>query len=269
MMKITSLGLVLAMTAFAGCGDDKDGECETPIDGSGSAGSDGSGSGQVTYKQIEHLGRPGIAEALLLTNGYLAGYNATAPTFTGVPPATLDLVVGEAKVVLKAIYYGVCFVNGQATLTAGPNGTGLKPARQACPNVGTDIFSDLTGTGTLRPAMVAAAQAYADLVFSQFEPDVLRIDTALTSGYLADPNGNLALCAGLAANKPLLCGGRVLTDDVIDITYNYLLAGALIDASSPPQFKALVSDGVSYAGSNSNQGHPAPSETFPYSAAPI
>ena len=256
MMKIMSLTLVLAMTAFAGCGDDKDGECETPIDGSGS---DGSGSNTVTYKQIEHLGRPGIAEALLLTNGYLAGYNATAPTFTGVPAATLDLVVGEAKTVLKAIYYGTCLINGAAGLTAGANGTGLKPAQVPCAAVGGAIFTEGTlGGVTLTADIKTAAQTYADKVFSQFEADVMRIDTAVASGYLT-------LCDATApAGKPLLCGGRVLTDDVIDITYTYLLSGALPGA---PSF--LIQDGVSFAGSNSNQGHPAVSATFPYSAPPI
>ena len=49
------------------------------------------------FRQIEHLARPGINEALLLTDGFLEGYNATAPSFTGVPQATLDMVIAEAK----------------------------------------------------------------------------------------------------------------------------------------------------------------------------
>jgi hypothetical protein len=209
------------------------------------------------YKQIEQLARPGIAEALLLSDGFLAGYNATAPTFTGVDSATLGMVVGEAKTVLKAIYLGVCLVDGLAGLTPD---TGLHPAGLACAAVGTSLFSDGNAT-ILTQAAKDGAQAYADKVFDQFEPDVMRIDTSVASGYLT-------LC-GDANSKPLLCGGRKLTDDVIDITYDYLLAGAAIDGSSPAQFQALVSDGVSFAGSNPQQGHPATSGTFPYSAPPI
>src|SRR5688572_13025218 len=56
------------------------------------------------FKQVEHLARPGINEVLLFTNGFNAGFNATAPSFTGVPADTLTAVVNEAKTVLKALY---------------------------------------------------------------------------------------------------------------------------------------------------------------------
>lgn len=269
-----SLALALSLASItAACGDDEGGNNPidaAPEDGSGS-GSDG-GPQPVTYVQIEQLARPGIAEALLLSNGYLAGYNATAPTFAGVPAATLGEVVAEAKTVLKAIYLGTCLINGIAQLDAQ---SGAKPGGLECAAVGGSIFTNnnaLTGD-TLTPAAMNGAQAYADRVFSQFIPDVMRIDTAIDSVYFSGP----ALCNGAAANSPLLCGGRKLEDDVIDITYFYLLAGAAVPtglAGSPggvAQAVALTTDGVSYAGAanNPNQGHPATSTTFPYSAPPI
>ena len=227
------------------------------------------------FAQVEQLARPGINEALLRSQAFLNGYNATAPSFAGVDMATLAAVVGEAKGTLKAIYLGVCLTDGLAGLTAS---TGLKPAGMQCADVGAAVFQENTASGvTISSTSATAAQAYADQVFSQFEPDVMRIDTTKASGYLT-------LC-GNASTAPLLCGGRNLTDDVIDITYDYLLAGAAINGASPAQFKALVSDGVVYDNSsvtasnptslstpdptNSQQGHPATTATFPFSAPPI
>jgi hypothetical protein len=81
------------------------------------------------YRQIEHLARPGINEALILGDGFHSGFNATAPTFTGVDPPTLGLVVAEAKTVLKALYLGGCLLNGAAGLTPV---TGVKPGGMTC-----------------------------------------------------------------------------------------------------------------------------------------
>ena len=260
--------LAVIALALVACKD------ENPRLGSDAAPS-GSDAGDATYTQVEHLGRPGINEALVRSNAFLNGYNATAPSFKGVDMATLDAVVGDAKGTLQALYLGVCLTDGLAGLTPS---TGLKPAGQPCAAVGAAVFQENTATGvTIAPAAAAGAKAYADLVFGQFEPDVLRIDTSAPSGYLT-------LC-GSASTAPLLCGGRTLTDDVIDVTYDYLLAGAAISKSSPAQFIALVSDGVVYDNSsnsalnasslsapdaaNAGQGHPAVTSTFPYSAPPI
>ncbi len=226
----------------------------------------------TTYRQVEHLARPGINEALLITEGFLAGYNATAPTFKGVDAATLGLVVGEAKAVLGALYLGGCLINGALGLTPA---AGVKPAGITCHVTGPAIWTvaDLTGT-VLTDASKAAAKAYADKVFDQFILDVMRIDTAVDSNYLT-------LCSDANA-KPLLCGGRRLNDDTIDITYNYLLNGAGTTQGAFDQVRALTGDGVNFSQdnaqnsgnvtlpvANAQQFHPAISGTFPYSAPPI
>ncbi len=86
----------------------------------------------------------------------------------------------------------------------------------------------------------------ANAIAKAFLPDVLRIDTTRPSGY------------GSAANSQgSLIGGRLLLDDVVDITL-----GALV--GSP------VGDNVSYNGSPGNpaQGHKPLERNFPYLALP-
>jgi hypothetical protein len=258
------LALALVIPFIAACGDD---DPTLAPDGPPTV-------KPKTYRQVEHLARPGISEALLISNDYLAGYNATAPSFAGVDQATLGLVVGEAKTVLKALYLGVCLLDG--TVTPDP-AAGLKPGGIQCPVVGANIFTNgmLDGT-TVTPAMAAAAQQYADKVFDQFVPDVMRVDMGVT------PSTYLSLC-GDANSKPLLCGGRFVNNDVIDITYNYLLAGAAITKGPFDQIHALVSDGVNFSldptknvgnvldpvATNPSQGHPDITTGFPYSAPPL
>jgi hypothetical protein len=79
-----------------------------------------------------------------------------------------------------------------------------------------------------------------------FLPDVMRIDTTKTSGYASATNA-----------QGSLIGGRLLMDDVIDITL-----GALV--GSP------VGDNVSYNGTPGNpaQGHKPLEPNFPYLALP-
>jgi Domain of unknown function (DUF4331) len=228
----------------------------------------------ATYVQVEQLARPGVNEVLVLSNANLEGYNATAPSFAGAPQAAVTAITNEAKTVLSALYLGGCLLNGALGLTAT---TGVHPAGATCADVGPNIWTEGTLAGvTLTGTTKTAMGAYADRVFAQFEPDVMRLDTALT------PSGYLNLCGDPSMPQPLLCGGRLLTDDVIDITYNYFLAGAAITPASPAQFKALVSDGVNYSvatpggntlstpdATNAAQGHPAISNTFPYSATPF
>lgn len=81
-------------------------------------------------------------------------------------------------------------------------------------------------------------------------PDVMRIDTTGASGY-----GN-ALNSVLSPVR-----GRMIEDDVVDITYSLLITG----------LTAAVSDGVSYAGSAGNEaqpGHKPVMAAFPYLPKP-
>jgi hypothetical protein len=230
----------------------------------------------ASFHQVEHLARPGINEALLFSEAFNAGYNATAPMFAGVPTDTLNAIAGQAKTVLQALYLGACLLNGVAKLTPQ---TGVHPAAIQCHAVGAAIW--MPDGVTLTAESKAAAAAYAEKVFGQFIPDVLRVDTSVTSNYLTP-------CSDLDA-KPLLCGGRFLNDDVIDVTYDYLLNGAanyLSPGDGGPvdqQVIALTSDGVSFSrdaaknsvslskpdAANQQQGHPDVSTAFPYSAPPF
>lgn len=258
-LRMSIAALVLATGA---CGDN--GDAPPDIDAS---------PGEVKYKQIEQLARPGINEALLISEGFLAGYNATAPTFKGVPDEVLNQVVGEAKTVLKALYLGGCLLNGALGLTAAQ---GVKPAGMTCHAVGPAIWEEGSLAGvTLTAASQTAAQAYADKVFDQFILDVMRVDVSGPSGYLT-------LC-GDANSKPLLCGGRFVNNDVIDITYNYLLNGAGTTKGPFDQVRALTGDGVNFSSDDANnsgnvtlpdpsndaQFHVNVSQAFPYSARPF
>jgi hypothetical protein len=228
----------------------------------------------VTYHQVEQLARPAINEALLITEAFNNGFNATAPSFAGVPKETLDAVVDQAKTVLQALYLGGCLLNGALGLTPA---TGVKPAGMTCHAVGGALWVEGTLAGvTLTPESKAASRAYADKVFSQFIPDVMRVDTSVpTSDYLT-------LC-DKPDSTPLLCGGRFLNNDVVDVTYNYLLNGAATTKGPYNQVNALLSDGVQFSSNdaenadnvtlpdptNPQQFHPNVSTAFPYSAAPF
>ena len=80
-----------------------------------------------------------------------------------------------------------------------------------------------------------------------FLPDVMRIDTTGASGYANALNSKLS---------PIR--GRMLKDDVIDITVNLLSNGA------------IKGDNVSYdgPGGNAAQGHKPLEGNFPYLALP-
>jgi hypothetical protein len=149
-----------------------------------------------TYTQVERLARPGINEALILTNDYLNALNSVGPDFEasalkGEEPAAgiAGPIVGEAIATLKA--------------------------------VGNDDERAL--------ALVKA-----------FLPDVMRIDTSQASGYANELN---------AGGSPIR--GRLLMDDVIDITLSVVTNGG------------ITTDNVAYGDNH----QPLLSE-FPYLANP-
>lgn len=229
--------------------------------------------GPRTFRQVEHLARPGINEVLLISHGFLGGYNATAPSFAGVPDEVLTQVVTEAKTVLSALYLGGCLLNGALGLSAAQ---GVKPAGMTCHAVGPALWTENSLAGvTLTQDSKNAMKAYADKVFDQFEPDVMRVDVSVKSDYFT-------LC-GDANSKPLLCGGRFLNNDIVDVTYNYLLNGAGTTNGAFDQVRALTGDGVAFSADENNnsdsvvladpknpqQFHPNVSPAFPYSAAPF
>jgi hypothetical protein len=169
-------------------------------------------------------------------------------------------VVGEAKTVLKAIYLGSCLLNGVLGLDAA---SGVHPAGAECAAVGTAVFE--ADGETVTAAAAAGAQVYADRVFAQFIPDVMRIDTSVASSYLT-------LCGSPLDSKQLLCGGRKLNDDVIDVTYAYLIAGANVTKGPPNDGVDDSNNSLNFEEgdpTNTQQGHPAVSDTFPYGAAPL
>lgn len=111
-----------------------------------------------------------------------------------------------------------------------------KAAEAAAPIVG-EVKQTLLALGN--------SSERADTLIGAFLPDVMRIDTTGPSGYANDLN---------AKGSPVR--GRLLEDDVIDITLSVLTDGA------------VTSDNVSYEGvpGNPAQGHQPLDENFPYLA---
>lgn len=101
---------------------------------------------------------------------------------------------------------------------------------------------------TLNAVDLADGQDNVDpnAIAGAFLPDVMRIDTTKTSGYASAFNSK---------GSPI--GGRMIKDDVIDITLGVLVG-------------APVSDNVSYDGAPGNpaQGHRPLEANFPYLPAP-
>ncbi len=121
-----------------------------------------------------------------------------------------------------------------------------------------NAFNSVPPTADLSPAAAPiAAEASRTLkalgnndnrtkaLFGAFLPDVMRIDTTEASGY-----GNALNQKG----SPIR--GRMIKDDVIDITLSVLTDGK------------VKTDNVSYEGSNPAQGHKALEGSFPYLALP-
>ena len=97
-------------------------------------------------------------------------------------------------------------------------------------------------------------------VAAQFLPDVLRIDvTASNPGVgpsTSDANVGYISCVNGTGSGPLLCGGRKIEDDVIDITLNYI-------ASGTPTQPYTISDNITYT-----TAHSVLPTAFPYLAVP-
>jgi Domain of unknown function (DUF4331) len=94
---------------------------------------------------------------------------------------------------------------------------------------------------------VGNSDARANALIGAFLPDVMRIDTTGPSGYANDLN---------AKGSPVR--GRLLKDDVVDITLSVVTNGA------------ITTDNVTYEGApgNPSQGHNPLVSSFPYLALP-
>ena len=110
-----------------------------------------------------------------------------------------------------------------------------------------DIAAPIVGEAKNTLLALGNSEERADALLGAFLPDVMRIDTSGPSGYANDLN---------AAGSPVR--GRLLKDDVIDITLSVLSNGA------------ITTDNVSYEGTPGNpaQGHQPLEPEFPYLALP-
>lgn len=128
--------------------------------------------------------------------------------------------------------------NVEAQFLAGSGGSQFGP-------IATEAVNLLTALGN--------DQARINGIVTNMLPDVMRIDTTQPSGYA----GNVTSIEPLDA-KP--SRGRLLTDDVVDVTLAVVL---------PPALAPLRTDNVSYSGCNAGgTRHTAPAAAFPYLAPP-
>ncbi len=167
---------------------------------------------------------------------FLAGGNAGINTFDAwlainIPDPRTGRFVQTEQFGRPAVNEGL--ILNQSTLAAY-NRLQPRGLNQAILNEATAVLGAL-GNSSARIGVLAGA----------FFPDVMRIDTTVASGYANKIN---ALGAPSA--------GRMLLDDVIDITLSVLSNGA------------VTSDNVSYTGApgNPGQGHQPLSTSFPYLA---
>jgi hypothetical protein len=124
----------------------------------------------------------------------------------------------------------------------------LPPSADGTPAT-AGIIKEVVAVQTALINLGAGAPSVAT-VAGMFLPDVMRIDLSKTVAPTATAYNS---CQG-APGKPL-CGGRKITDDVMDITLSFL------GASDPTG--AAVQDGVAYT----DHHHPVLA-AFPYLAAP-
>ncbi len=233
----------------------------------------------VSYRQIERLARPVINEALVFSHANLFAFNSIPPSLdlsTGgkVDSTAVGKVIGDVANTLTAVYAGICFTAGHslgADVATTSDTLHIKPGDVPCVATGTDIFSDITTskfTTAFQGDATTGATGYVNKIAGQFLPDVTRIDTAIASAYGGVPQ----LCNGGAAGSPLLCGGRGLNDDVMNVTYGYLFQGSSI--LSTGQYNAYK-HGTVYPqatatgnGAKSLQGHKDLLAAFPYAPNP-
>ena len=112
-------------------------------------------------------------------------------------------------------------------------------------NPAADAAAPIVGEVTRTLKALGNDDAKTTALIGAFLPDVMRIDTTAPTGYGSALN---------AKGSPI--GGRLLKDDVIDVTLSVLTNGA------------ITGDNVSYEGTpgNAAQGHDPLISDFPYLA---
>lgn len=126
----------------------------------------------------------------------------------------------------------------------------------------TPAAAPIAAEATVVLKALGNTDAQVSALFNALLPDVMRIDTTRTSGYAGSEAGKLDnLTASL---RPI--GGRMIKDDVMDITMVVIVPGGAPGAAA---IEGLESDNVSYDGPNANgsKHRPLLSE-FPYLATP-
>ena len=145
-----------------------------------------------------------------------------------------------------AINEGLVLTNDflQALNSVGPD---FEAAALAGKQPAADIAGPIVGEAKNTLLALGNSEERANALLGAFLPDVMRIDTSGPSGYANDLN---------ALGSPVR--GRMLKDDVIDITLSVLSDGV------------VTTDNVSYEGTPGNpaQGHQPLEPTFPYLALP-
>lgn len=136
----------------------------------------------------------------------------------------------------------------------------IAPSQDLMTSITGPVLAEATAVLDVVTGLIMGGPTSAE-VAGQFLPDVMRIDTSISIG--VDQVGYTGCLSG---SGPLLCGGRKIKDDVIDITLSYIAGGAAalggtLNYTDPQNYQ--VSDAVAFGTNHTN-----PSNTFPYLANP-
>ncbi len=176
-----------------------------------------------------------------------AAVTSTAPTASA--PAAVEYIQVE-RLARPAINEGL--IRDPALLNAWNSVGPDKDMTAAGEPIRTNAVGTLTALGN-------DATQIAGIV-AQFLPDVIRIDTSITSGYVSPAGGDANSFTNLSATKKIPIGGRMIKDDVMDATLAVLVPGG---APAVARIEGLESDGVTY-----EANHHALRVDFPYLADP-
>ena len=184
-----------------------------------------------------------VPKALLQAEGHSDVFDVW--TTVSVPNADGEYVQVE-RLARPAINEGLILTNDflNALNSVGPD---FEAAALAGQQPAADIAGPIVAQAKQTLLAVGNSEERANALLGAFLPDVMRIDTSGPSGYANDLN---------AKGSPVR--GRLLEDDVVDITLSVLTDGA------------IPSDNVSYEGTpgNPSQGHDPLESAFPYLALP-